>query len=119
LTVVLAAGLAVVFMRFFGVAGIALGSATAAYVNMLLNYVYLERRTGRIIGPIERSSIVLTLGASLMATGAALLAGRLVPSGQILLGAVVALGTFALVYLVVTILMQHPDARGLLPIGDE
>ena len=119
LTVVLAAVLAVVFMRFWGVAGIALGSATAAYVNLLLNYVYLERRTGSIIGQVERSSIVMTLGASLMATGAALLAGRLVPSDQILLGAVVALGTFALVYLVVTILRRHPDARGLLPIGGE
>ena len=119
LTVILAAVLAVVFMRFWGVAGIALGSATAAYVNLLLNYVYLERRTGSIIGQVERSSIVMTLGASLMATGAALLAGRLVPSDQIILGAVVALGTFALVYLVVTILMRHPDARSLLPIGGE
>ena len=54
-----------------------------------------------------------------MATGAALLAGSLGPSDQILLGAVVALGTFALVYLVRRILMEHPDARGLLPVGDE
>ena len=78
-----------------------------------------NRLIQEIIGSVERSSIVLTLGASLIATGAALLAQRLVSSDQILFGAVVVLGTFGLVYLVVTILMQHPDARGLLPIGGE
>lgn len=116
-TVVLAAGLAVTLMQYLGVAGIALGSAIAAYVNLLLNYVFLERRTGPIVGRAERGSIVMTLGASLIATGAALLVERVVSSGQVLIDAVSVLGTFAAVYLVTVLLLKHPDAREVLRIG--
>ncbi len=116
-TVVLAAGLAVTLMQYLGVAGIALGSAIAAYVNLSLNYVFLERRTGPIVGRRERGSIVMTLGASLIATGAALLVERAVSSGQVLVDAVIVLGTFAAVYLLTVILLKHPDAREVLRIG--
>ena len=116
-TVVLAAGLAVTLMQYLGVAGIALGSAIAAYVNLLLNYVFLERRTGPIVARPERGSIVMTLGASLIATGAALLVERAVSSGQVLVDAVIVLGTFAAVYLLTVILLKHPDAREVLRIG--
>jgi putative peptidoglycan lipid II flippase len=116
-TVVLAATLAVALMQPLGVAGIALGSATAAYVNLSLNYAFLQRRTGRIMGVLERASIVMTLGASLIATGAALVIQRFVPADRVLLGAVAVLGTFGLVYMAVTILLKHPDARQMLPRG--
>ncbi len=118
-TVVLAAALAVALMQPLGVAGIALGSATAAYVNLSLNYAFLQRRTGRIMGVLERSSIVMTLGASLVATGAALLVQRFVPVDRVLLGAVAVLGTFGLVYMGVAILMKHPDARVFAASRDE
>jgi putative peptidoglycan lipid II flippase len=117
-TVVLAAALAVALMQPLGVAGIALGSATAAYVNLSLNYAFLQRRTGRIMGALERSSIVMTLGASLVATGAALVMQRFVPADRVLLGAVAVLGTFGVVYLGVTTLLKHPDARFLSSSGD-
>ncbi len=110
-TVVLAAGLAVTFMPFLGVAGIALGSASAAYVNLLLNYMFLERRTGPIVGRRERGSIVMTLGASLVATGTALVVERAVSSGQVLVDAVVVLGTFGVVYIATVVLLKHPDAQ--------
>jgi peptidoglycan biosynthesis protein MviN/MurJ (putative lipid II flippase) len=117
-TVVLAAVLAVALMQPLGVAGIALGSATAAYVNLSLNYAFLQRRTGRIMGVLERSSIVMTLGASLVATGAALVIQRFVPVDHVLFGAVAVLGTFGVVYLGITVLLKHPDARLVASSGD-
>ncbi len=53
----------------------------------------------------------MTLGASLIATGAALLVERAVASGQVLVDAVIVLGTFGLVYIATVVLLKHPDAQ--------
>ena len=52
---------------------IALGSAIAAYLNLSLNYIFLERRTGAILQAAERKAIVITVFASVVAVGAGLL----------------------------------------------
>ena len=114
LTVALAAGLAVLFMQFLGVAGIALGSAIAAYVNMSLNYTYLVRRTGPIIQREQRRCIVVAVIASLLATLAGTLVSQFVPPDRIWLGAIGTLGAFGFVYLSTARVMGHPDARHVL-----
>ena len=112
-TVALAAALAVLFMQSLGVAGIALGSAVAAYLNMSLNYGYLVPRTGPILGPKERKAIVVAIAASLLATTAATLAGRAIPAEEIWFGTAVTLGVFGVMYLASAALLGHPDARRL------
>ena len=112
-TVALAAALAVLFMQSLGVAGIALGSAVAAYLNMSLNYGYLVRRTGPILGPNERKAIAVTIAASLLATTTASLVGRAIPAEKIWLGTAVTLGVFGIMYLAGAALLGHPDARRL------
>ena len=112
-TVILAAGLAFFLMRPFGAAGIALGSAIAAYVNLSLNYIFLERRTGAILQAAERKAIALTVVASLVAVGAGMLVEPLIAAEQVILRAVVTLGAFGVVYMVVARLFRHPDALNL------
>ena len=113
-TVALAAALALLFMQFFGVAGIALGSAIAAYLNMSLNYAYLERRTGRILRTEQLRAIGVTITGSVLAVLAGTMVSSLIPDERIWLGALGTLGTFGLVYLLSTTAMKHPDARQLL-----
>ena len=109
-TVVLAAGLAFWLMGPFGAAGIALGSAIAAYVNLSLNYVFLERRTGAILRAAEHKAIALTVGASVVAVGVGMLVEPLIGAEQVILRAVVTLGAFGFAYLAVVRLLKHPDA---------
>ncbi len=52
----------------------------------------------------------MTLGASLIATGAALLVERAVSSGQVLVDAITVLGTFGVVYITTVVVLKHPDA---------
>jgi putative peptidoglycan lipid II flippase len=112
ITVAAAAVLAVGLMQVLGVAGIALGSATAAYANLSLNYLYLQRRTGRIVRRVERRSLAMTAGGSLIATGAALLVQRFMPPAHVLVTAAVVLGTFAVTYLGVAWILGHPELTG-------
>jgi putative peptidoglycan lipid II flippase len=112
-TVVLAAALAYWLMGFFGPAGIALGSAIAAYVNLSLNYIFLERRTGAILRGAEHKAIWITVFASVVAVGAGLLVEPQLAEEQVILRAAVTLGAFGVVYLGVARLFKHPDALSL------
>ncbi|MCZ6917186.1 MAG: murein biosynthesis integral membrane protein MurJ [Gemmatimonadetes bacterium] len=113
-TVILAAGLAFLLMRPFGAAGIALGSAIAAYLNLSLNYIFLERRTGAILQAPERKAIALTVVASLAAVAAGVLVEPLVATEHVILRAAATLGAFGVVYLAGVRSLKHPDALQLL-----
>jgi putative peptidoglycan lipid II flippase len=112
-SVVISAGMAFLLMRRFGVAGIALGTSIAAYVNMSLNSWQLARRLGGIlVAPDKRAIGVAALGAAAATLAGVAVASALTPYG-IWLTAGAALGSFVGVYAGVTLLLGHPDARRL------
>jgi len=110
-SVALAAGSAYVLMHWLGPAGIGLGSAAGAYVNLGLHYRGLSRRVGRLLGPSTWPALGAALAASL---GATAVAQALVPAGWGAWGQTVAvLALFSLVYGAVGLALRHPDAVGL------
>ncbi len=113
LSVVVSAGSAYLLMQRFGPAGIALGAAIAAYLNAGLNLATLVRRVGSITGGMMQRWLAVAAGSVVPATLAALVVSRAV-DGRVGLAAALALPTFGLVYGACTVLLGHPDARGLL-----
>jgi putative peptidoglycan lipid II flippase len=105
--------LAYVLMRRFGAPGIALGSSLGATVNVVLHLRDLDARIGAILGSLEWRAF----GVSLVASGAAAVAGlevaRLAGRAGPLISAAAALGMFGLVYFAGTLALRHPDARRL------
>jgi putative peptidoglycan lipid II flippase len=111
--VALAAGLAAAAMQVFGPAGIALGSAVGAYVNVGLLVRALRRRSGTLgaDGAARRLRAIL-LGA-LAGVGAGFGAEWALAAGPRLLTGLGALAAFGLVYLAATAAVGHPEARAL------
>ena len=106
-------GLAYVFMRWYGPAGIAFGSSLGAMLNVVLHLRDLDARIGRVL---ERSdwqafatSVVAALVAGAAAMGAAHLGAGLGPIPR----ALGALGIFGVTYAAVTLMLKHPDATRL------
>ena len=58
---------AYLLMQRFGPAGIALGAAAAAWVNVSLNFTFLVRKLGPILRPVEHRSLAVTVVASIAA----------------------------------------------------
>ncbi len=114
LSVVISATLAALLMQVYGVAGIAFGASLAAYVNVSLNYTTLRRRTGGIAGSGELRGMAIATLSAILSVGVASLVDRLLPPEQIWLGAIVILGLFGTVYLVIAAMLGHPDARRLM-----
>ena len=113
LSLLVSTALAVVFMRWYGPAGIALGSSLGATLNVVLNLHRLDRRIGAVLGRADWRAAAVSGGAAAAAAAAALAASRAAAgSGPVLL-AVVSLGIFAVTYLGVTIVLKHPDAARL------
>src|SRR2546428_12560839 len=77
-SVVLSSGLAWLFMRRFGVAGIALGSAIGSWVNVVLHLKDLDARIGKVMRGADWRGFGVTLAAAAGAGGAALLGARVV-----------------------------------------
>jgi putative peptidoglycan lipid II flippase len=112
-SVALAAALAWALMRYFGPAGIALGSSVGAYLNVALNLNALERRLGTVLGAGERRALVSTVVAALAGTVAGIGAARAAAGGP--WGATLASVTaFGVVFGGVGLLLQHPDAGAVL-----
>ncbi len=113
LSVVVSAVSAYLLMQRFGPAGIALGAAIAAYVNMSLNFGTLSRRVGRILGASDRkavaASVVGTVPAALAGVGVA----HALADQPLWLAAVAAVTAFSVVYGVLTLLLRHPEATRL------
>ena len=97
-------------MRWFGPAGIALGSSVGGTLSTVLHLRDLDRRIGAVLRPEHwRAVVVAVLGA-----GAAALAGLGAAAATAGLGvlprALAAVGSFGVVYAAVTALLRHPDA---------
>lgn len=112
LSVVVSAILGWALMRWFGAAGIALGSSAGALLNVALNYARLERRLGALEGLDNRRALALTTTAALMASAAGGLAARSWDSPW--LSVIGGTMTFAIVYGALCVMLRHPDAAGLL-----
>jgi putative peptidoglycan lipid II flippase len=114
LTVALSAGLAASAMQVFGVAGIALGTAAASYVNVGL----LLRGLSRRLGPISLDPAARIPGAVLAglvgATALTLAVGTLAAPLPRLPETLVALLVFGVVYVGAAAALGHPEARELL-----
>jgi putative peptidoglycan lipid II flippase len=112
LAVVVSAVLGWTLMRWFGAAGIALGSSAGALLNVALNYAGLERRLGALEGREQWRALGITAAAA----SAAALAGSLAAgsSDHAWLGVIGATLAFAIVYGGVCLMLRHPDAAGLL-----
>ena len=113
-SVVLGAGLAALFMQRFGPAGIALGAALAAYVNVGLLTVSLGRRIGPLMGPTERRALLVTAVGALAGTASGVGVARALAAVPVWATTVTAVAGFGLVYMAVTMALRHPDAMGLL-----
>jgi putative peptidoglycan lipid II flippase len=110
--VALAAGLAAAAMQVLGPAGIALGTAVAAYVNVGLLARALRRRLGGPEADGGRRLAAILLGA-VAATGAGLAAERVAAAGPRLVTGLAALAAFGVAYLGVTTAAGHPESRAL------
>jgi len=103
-------GLGWLLLRWFGPAGIALGSSVGGTLSTVLHLRDLDRRIGAVLGPEHWRAV----GAAVAGAGAAALAG-LAAAG---LGAglapvpraLAAVGIFGTVYAAITAALRHPDA---------
>ncbi|HXQ29749.1 MAG TPA: murein biosynthesis integral membrane protein MurJ [Gemmatimonadales bacterium] len=109
----LSAALAVVLMRIYGPAGIAFGSSLGSTVNVIFHLRDLDRRIGSVLGRLEWRALGQSVAGALLATGAGVLALRLVARAAPIPQALVATVIFLASYAVVTIALRHPDATRL------
>lgn len=113
LSVITSAGSAFLLMQRFGPAGIALGAAIGAYLNMTLNFFMLSRRFGRILDADARRAIAISVGAAVPAALVSLWAAGALAGQAVWLATVAALAGFGLVYGGLSVLLRHPDALRL------
>ena len=103
-------GLGWLLLRWFGPAGIALGSSVGGTLSTVLHLRDLDHR----IGSVLRREHWRAVGAAVLGAAAAALAGFGAASAAAGLGpvprALVAVGIFGVVYAAVTAALRHPDA---------
>jgi len=103
-----------IYRSSFGVAGIALGSSLAAFLNTVLHIEGLDRRLGvAILGPVEREAAGRVLFASALAAVAGLGVEALVRSTHPIMAALLIYAGFGLSYLLAAGLLGHREARRL------
>ena len=113
LSVIVSATSAFLLMRVYGVVGIAMGAAIAAYLNAALNYRALAKRTEGIVRPSDVRFAAVSIGAVLAATALAYGVESLVGPTGIWIGAFMTLGVFGVTYLGLTYVGGHPVARAM------
>ena len=103
-------GLGWLLLRWFGPAGIALGSSVGGTLSTVLHLRDLDHR----IGAVLRREHWRAVGAAVLGAAAAALAGFAAASATAGLApvprALVAVGIFGVVYAAVTAALRHPDA---------
>ncbi|HEY7686174.1 MAG TPA: lipid II flippase MurJ, partial [Gemmatimonadales bacterium] len=109
-SLVVSGGLAYLFMRWYGPAGIALGSSIGATLNVVLQLRGLDARIGRVLGGPDWRAFGISVVASLVAGGAGAGAARLAAGMGPIPLALVALGIFGMTYAAATLALRHPDA---------
>ena len=114
LAVVVSAGSAFALMQYWGPAGIAVGAAVGAYLNVALNSLMLKRRLGPIVDRQDgRFFLVVAFSAAFAAVAAEQVTNILV-SQHVWVEAFGGLATFAIVYGALTLALKHPEARKLI-----
>src|SRR5207302_3178291 len=103
-------GLGWLLLRWFGPAGIALGSSVGGTLSTVLHLRDLDRRIGAVLGPEHWRAV----GAAVAGAGTAALAG-LAAAGlgaglEPVPRALAAVGIFGTVYAAITAALRHPDA---------
>jgi len=114
--VALSAALEALLMQWLGPAGIALGAAVGAYVNVGLLTVRLERRVGPVVTAAERHPLVAVLLGATGAAGLAFAGVRALGTAPVGITCLVALAAFAAGYGAVTFTLGHPEARRLVAV---
>jgi putative peptidoglycan lipid II flippase len=112
-SVVVSATSAFLLMRLYGVVGIAMGAAIAAYLNAALNYRALAKRTEGILRTSDVRSAAVSVTAVLAATALAYGVETLVAPTGIWGEALLTLGVFGVTYLGLTFVAGHPVARAM------
>jgi putative peptidoglycan lipid II flippase len=112
-SLLLATGLAALLMQRYGVAGVALGSSLAAWVNVVLQLRGLERRIGALLGRSEWRAVAVTFGASIAATAVGAGVAALSAETGTIPRALLSLGMFGVTYGGSTLALKHPDATRL------
>lgn len=116
MSLVLSTGLAILLMRYFGAAGIALGSSIGIYLNVALNGRALSSKIGSFTDRPSFRTLSVTFAGALVATAAGLLAADLLQFQTLWLRALAALGTFGLIYLLATAALKHPEAQQIMKV---
>ncbi|UCG85168.1 MAG: murein biosynthesis integral membrane protein MurJ [Gemmatimonadota bacterium] len=111
IAVVVSASCAFLLMQVFGAAGIALGAAAGAYVNVTLNAVRLRQRLGIMVTAVEFQSLVKSALAAVMAAAVAVLALMLLRAQSISIQALLSVALFCAIYGLAALALRHPDAR--------
>jgi putative peptidoglycan lipid II flippase len=105
--------LAVLLMRRYGPAGIALGSSLGSTLNVVLHLRDLDRRIGAVLGPGDWRAAGASVGAAAAAALASVAATHLAAAAGPIPLALVGVGIFGVTYLVLTMALRHPDALRL------
>jgi len=114
IAVLVSAVSAFLLMQQLGPAGIALGAAAGAYVNIGLNSQRLSVRLGRLTTSSETRHLVVSAGGCVLAAAAGAAATSWLGSATLWVQAVCGLLVMGLVYGATTLALGHPDARRLL-----
>jgi putative peptidoglycan lipid II flippase len=112
--VALSAALEALLMQWLGPAGIALGAAVGAYVNVGLLTARLERRIGPVVTAGDRRPLVAVLLGATAAAGLAFAGVRVLQGAPIGVTCLVGLAAFTTGYGGVTFALRHPEARRLI-----
>ena len=113
LSVVVSAGSAIYLMRHFGPAGIALGAAMGAWVNVSFNFAYLRRRVGAIMQRDEQRYLATSIVGSVPAAALAFILVRLTEQWHLWASTGTVLVAFVVFYLGMTRAAGHPEARAI------
>lgn len=108
-------GLAVLFMQWYGPAGIAFGSSLGSTLNVVLHLRDLDRRIGVVLGVADWRAAFSSAAAAAAAAGGGVVVAR-GAAGQgmgAIPVALLALGCFGAIYLGITLALRHPDALRL------
>ena len=97
-------------MRRLGPAGIALGSAAGATLNMLLQLRGLDGRIGRVLSATDWRAMALVVSAALVATALGVGADHLAAAWRPIPRGLAVLGIFGVTYGALTLALRHPDA---------